>query len=78
MMKRIVCITYIYVMCVMFIVKYTYLFHLTKQATYCVPYADRETVFMSRWPTYCTYYNHADFLNVSVFPGAILDSAPSM
>jgi hypothetical protein len=26
------------------------------------------TFFMSRWPTYCTYLNHADFLNVSVFP----------
>jgi hypothetical protein len=25
--------------------------------------------FMSRWPTYYTYWNHADFPNVSVFPG---------
>jgi hypothetical protein len=25
--------------------------------------------FMSRRPTYYTYWNHADFLNVSVFPG---------
>jgi dissimilatory sulfite reductase (desulfoviridin) alpha/beta subunit len=26
-------------------------------------------ILMSGWPTYCTYQNHADFLNVSVFPG---------
>jgi hypothetical protein len=27
------------------------------------------TYFMSRRPTYYTYWNHADFPNVSVFPG---------
>ncbi len=26
-------------------------------------------IFMSRRPTYYIYWNHADFLNVSVFPG---------